>query len=78
MTEWIKVSLQCCKYTHKHDQPTDAWIHYRLEMIPFAVVGSNQEYQVNGKRLLGRKTKWGTIEGNSTHTTITLPVKLVM
>ncbi|XP_029594797.1 septin-9-like [Salmo trutta] len=38
------------------------------EMIPFAVVGSDQEYQVNGKRLLGRKTKWGTIEGNSTHT----------
>lgn len=36
------------------------------EMIPFAVVGSDQEYQVNGKRLLGRKTKWGTIEGNRT------------
>lgn len=35
------------------------------EMIPFAVVGSDQEYQVNGKRLLGRKTKWGTIEGNA-------------
>ncbi|KAG9350458.1 hypothetical protein JZ751_026821 [Albula glossodonta] len=34
------------------------------EMIPFAVVGSDQEYQVNGRRLLGRKTKWGTIEGN--------------
>lgn len=33
------------------------------EMIPFAVVGSDQEYQVNGRRLLGRKTKWGTIEG---------------
>lgn len=33
------------------------------EMIPFAVVGSDQEYQVNGKRILGRKTKWGTIEG---------------
>lgn len=32
-------------------------------MIPFAVVGSDQEYQVNGRRLLGRKTKWGTIEG---------------
>ncbi|CAB1344684.1 unnamed protein product, partial [Coregonus sp. 'balchen'] len=27
------------------------------EMIPFAVVGSDQEYQVNGKKLLGRKTK---------------------
>lgn len=33
------------------------------EMIPFAVVGSDQEYQVNGRRILGRKTKWGTIEG---------------
>lgn len=33
------------------------------EMIPFAVVGSDHEYQVNGKRILGRKTKWGTIEG---------------
>ncbi|KAK1163660.1 septin-9-like isoform X1 [Acipenser oxyrinchus oxyrinchus] len=32
------------------------------EMIPFAVVGSDQEYQVNGRRILGRKTKWGTIE----------------
>uniref|UniRef100_A0A8C5GQE0 Septin-9-like n=1 Tax=Gouania willdenowi TaxID=441366 RepID=A0A8C5GQE0_GOUWI len=32
------------------------------EMNPFAVVGSDQEYQVNGRRLLGRKTKWGTIE----------------
>lgn len=32
------------------------------EMIPFAVVGSDQEYQVNGRKLLGRKTKWGTIE----------------
>lgn len=38
------------------------------EMIPFAVVGSDQEYQVNGKRILGRKTKWGTIEGKMTPT----------
>ncbi|NWT10561.1 SEPT9 protein, partial [Vireo altiloquus] len=38
------------------------------EMIPFAVVGSDQEYQVNGRRILGRKTKWGTIEvENTTH-----------
>ncbi|ROI15680.1 Septin-9 [Anabarilius grahami] len=35
------------------------------EMIPFAVVGSDQEYQVNGKRLLGRKTRWGTVEGSA-------------
>ncbi|XP_014844113.1 PREDICTED: uncharacterized protein LOC106918689 isoform X1 [Poecilia mexicana] len=32
------------------------------EMMPFAVVGSDKEYQVNGKRVLGRKTPWGIIE----------------
>uniref|UniRef100_A0A8C4QDS5 Septin-7 n=1 Tax=Eptatretus burgeri TaxID=7764 RepID=A0A8C4QDS5_EPTBU len=32
------------------------------EKIPFAVVGSDQEHQVNGKKLLGRKTKWGIVE----------------
>uniref|UniRef100_A0A8D3AQC3 Septin-type G domain-containing protein n=1 Tax=Scophthalmus maximus TaxID=52904 RepID=A0A8D3AQC3_SCOMX len=42
----------------------DTMINEKIrEMIPFAVVGSDQEYQVNGRRLLGRKTKWGTIEG---------------
>ena len=37
------------------------------ESMPFAVVGSDKEYQVNGKRVLGRKTPWGIIEGNSLH-----------
>ncbi|KAG2463637.1 SEPT3 protein, partial [Polypterus senegalus] len=32
------------------------------EMMPFAVVGSDKEYQVNGKRVLGRKTPWGVVE----------------
>ncbi|XP_013907537.1 PREDICTED: neuronal-specific septin-3 isoform X2 [Thamnophis sirtalis] len=32
------------------------------ESMPFAVVGSDKEYQVNGKRVLGRKTPWGVIE----------------
>ncbi|XP_019395382.1 PREDICTED: septin-12 isoform X5 [Crocodylus porosus] len=32
------------------------------DKIPFAVVGADQEHQVNGKRILGRKTKWGIIE----------------
>ncbi|XP_053565654.1 septin-9 isoform X2 [Bombina bombina] len=36
------------------------------EIIPFAVVGSDQEYQINGRRILGRKTKWGTIEVENT------------
>lgn len=35
----------------------------KQEKIPFAVVGADQEHQVNGKRVLGRKTKWGIIEG---------------
>lgn len=33
------------------------------EAMPFAVVGSDKEYQVNGKRVLGRKTAWGIVEG---------------
>ena len=37
------------------------------ESMPFAVVGSDKEYQVNGKRVLGRKTPWGIIEGNPMH-----------
>ncbi|MBN3300390.1 neuronal-specific septin-3 [Amia ocellicauda] len=32
------------------------------ELMPFAVVGSDKEYQVNGKRVLGRKTPWGVVE----------------
>ncbi|XP_050824128.1 septin-12 isoform X2 [Gopherus flavomarginatus] len=32
------------------------------DKIPFAVVGADKEHQVNGKRILGRKTKWGIIE----------------
>ncbi|XP_023670408.1 neuronal-specific septin-3 isoform X3 [Paramormyrops kingsleyae] len=32
------------------------------EAMPFAVVGSDKEYQVNGKRVLGRKTPWGVVE----------------
>nr|XP_032650594.1 septin-12 isoform X2 [Chelonoidis abingdonii]XP_032650595.1 septin-12 isoform X2 [Chelonoidis abingdonii] len=32
------------------------------DKIPFAVVGADKEHQVNGKRVLGRKTKWGIIE----------------
>ncbi|XP_027642541.2 neuronal-specific septin-3 isoform X1 [Falco rusticolus] len=40
----------------------------RQESMPFAVVGSDKEYQVNGKRVLGRKTPWGIIEvENLTH-----------
>ncbi|KAM6972177.1 neuronal-specific septin-3 [Aplochiton taeniatus] len=38
------------------------------DVMPFAVVGSDKEFQVNGKRVLGRKTAWGVIEvENSLH-----------
>ncbi|KAM4698272.1 septin-12 [Rhinophrynus dorsalis] len=36
------------------------------EKIPFAVVGTDEEHQVNGKKVLGRKTKWGIIEVENT------------
>uniref|UniRef100_A0A8D1DU20 Septin n=1 Tax=Sus scrofa TaxID=9823 RepID=A0A8D1DU20_PIG len=32
------------------------------DRIPFAVVGADQEHMVNGRCVLGRKTKWGIIE----------------
>nr|XP_005599046.2 septin-12 isoform X3 [Equus caballus] len=32
------------------------------DRIPFAVVGADQEHLVNGRCVLGRKTKWGIIE----------------
>nr|KAF6442223.1 hypothetical protein HJG63_017375 [Rousettus aegyptiacus] len=32
------------------------------ERIPFAVVGADREHLVNGKCVLGRKTKWGIVE----------------
>ncbi|KAJ8373315.1 hypothetical protein AAFF_G00266180 [Aldrovandia affinis] len=32
------------------------------EKIPFAVVGTDKEHQVNGNKVLGRKTRWGIIE----------------
>lgn len=38
------------------------------ENIPFAVVGTDKEHQVNGNKVLGRKTKWGIIEGESLKT----------
>ncbi|XP_057699992.1 neuronal-specific septin-3 isoform X2 [Corythoichthys intestinalis] len=37
------------------------------EAMPFAVVGSDKEYQVNGKRVLGRKTAWGVVEVENTN-----------
>ena len=33
------------------------------EQIPFAVVGSDRYVSVGSKNVLGRKTKWGIIEG---------------
>uniref|UniRef100_A0A8D0CD39 Septin 12 n=1 Tax=Salvator merianae TaxID=96440 RepID=A0A8D0CD39_SALMN len=43
--------------------PDDRFLNDKIrEKIPFAVVGADKEHQVNGRRVLGRKTKWGIIE----------------
>ncbi|XP_070616900.1 septin-12 isoform X4 [Erythrolamprus reginae] len=51
------------------DDPDDRLLNDKIrEKIPFAVVGADKEHQVNGKKVLGRKTKWGIIEvENSAH-----------
>jgi hypothetical protein len=33
------------------------------EQLPFAVVGSDKNVSVGGKAVLGRKNRWGVIEG---------------
>uniref|UniRef100_G1SUZ0 Septin 12 n=1 Tax=Oryctolagus cuniculus TaxID=9986 RepID=G1SUZ0_RABIT len=38
------------------------------DRIPFAVVGADREHLVNGKCVLGRKTKWGIIEAPTCRT----------
>ncbi|XP_053326930.1 septin-12 [Spea bombifrons] len=51
------------------EDPADKMLNDKIrEKIPFAVVGTDEEHQVNGKKILGRKTKWGIIEvENTTH-----------
>ncbi|XP_034749955.1 neuronal-specific septin-3 isoform X2 [Etheostoma cragini] len=45
------------------DDPEERMLNNRIrESIPFAVVGTDKEHQVNGNKVLGRKTKWGIIE----------------
>ncbi|XP_075755336.1 septin-12 isoform X2 [Pelodiscus sinensis] len=45
------------------DDPDDRLLNDKIrDKMPFAVVGADKEHQVNGKRVLGRKTKWGIIE----------------
>ncbi|XP_061426036.1 neuronal-specific septin-3-like isoform X3 [Lethenteron reissneri] len=52
-------------YPHKeHDEDEeDRSANNKIrELMPFAVVGSDKDYLVNGRKMLGRKTKWGIIE----------------
>ncbi|XP_051905593.1 neuronal-specific septin-3 isoform X4 [Hippocampus zosterae] len=45
------------------EDPEERFLNDRIrESIPFAVVGTDMEHQVNGNKVLGRKTKWGIIE----------------
>lgn len=36
--------------------------HFIQQYLPFAVIGSDKETSVGGKRVLGRQTKWGFVE----------------
>ncbi|XP_045930934.1 uncharacterized protein sept12 isoform X3 [Micropterus dolomieu] len=54
-----------CVYPQKEydEDPEERILKDRIrESIPFAVVGTDKEHQVNGNKVLGRKTKWGIIE----------------
>lgn len=46
------------------------------EQIPFAVVGSDRYVSVGSKNVLGRKTKWGIIEGKVFSCTFDVQIEL--
>ncbi|XP_071040934.1 septin-9 isoform X3 [Parasteatoda tepidariorum] len=49
--------------TELEEEPDDIISNNKIrEMIPFAVVGSNIQHQINGRTIYGRKTQWGTVE----------------
>jgi len=49
----------------KHSTGMDAELTYILvqETLPFALVGSNNTYQVAGSAIRGRMYPWGIVEG---------------
>lgn len=50
------------------EDPDEIVINNKIrDMIPFAVVGSDKQYEVNGKMVYGRKTQWGIIEVENRH-----------
>nr|XP_010991035.2 septin-12 isoform X2 [Camelus dromedarius] len=59
-THCIEVYPQKCFDEDVNDRILNSKI--RQERIPFAVVGADREHLVNGRCVLGRKTKWGIIE----------------
>nr|XP_023413167.1 septin-12 isoform X2 [Loxodonta africana] len=64
-THCIDVYPQKCFDEDVNDKILNSKIRDR---IPFAVVGADREHLVNGRCVLGRKTKWGIIEvENMTH-----------
>nr|XP_004057187.4 septin-12 isoform X1 [Gorilla gorilla gorilla] len=58
-THCIDVYPQMCFDEDINDKILNSKLRDR---IPFAVVGADQEHVVNGRCVLGRKTKWGIIE----------------
>ncbi|XP_012352673.2 septin-12 isoform X1 [Nomascus leucogenys] len=58
-THCIDIYPQMCFDEDINDKILNSKLRDR---IPFAVVGADQEHLVNGRCVLGRKTKWGIIE----------------
>ncbi|XP_064478921.1 neuronal-specific septin-3-like isoform X2 [Ornithodoros turicata] len=45
------------------DDPEESVVNDKLrDAIPFAVVGSDKQHQVNGRMVFGRQTQWGLVE----------------
>lgn len=61
-SEFLKYNFNLYPYDNEELFDDERQLNEDIKsLIPFAIVGSNNEIQVNGELVKGRKTKWGVI-----------------
>lgn len=57
------IPIYCFPYDPEHDDQETIQENTELRcMLPFSVIGAEDEYQVDGRSVLGRKYPWGIVE----------------
>ena len=58
----LSVIIQTLKCSGSYIQSNIKNVCPMQKFMPFAVIGSDREVAVGGKKILGRQTKWGFVE----------------